>query len=318
MAQRTTYSNGFPKLFASINLLLAENSGSLESVCIKARFSEFTLMRNLKLPPHLRQLSLCYYYKGEGDRRLLTQENIDSLTASGAFRSLELHENINPQETADYSYISGFTRLTHLSVQITPANCDSVTSAVGRLHRLRALALCAPEHEKDCVRNWDQVLGEIASVRPELEHLEVGFYVQQTSISPDTLLRFERLVSFKLSGFSLPGYTSSLAPPVHSGWQWLEALAEMGRLEHVVICKERISIDLMCRIISNCVVSYVEKECRYFFWKCGILETALLRTQVDGVHGRRVQETCRGREYCPLSYCRRERRRQKRPAAAKA
>lgn len=185
--------------------------------------------------------------------RLLSQANIDSLTAGGGLCSLTLQENIPIGENYSLNFVDAFTVLTHLSVQATSTNVTSLIDALRRLSKLRALELSAPKLDASRIIDWTKVLGAIASCRPELEHLAIDLLLQPRLISADPLLRFTRLVSFKVSGSYLETTPSISALK----WQWLEELTSKGRLEHLVVDmkEEQTPLDMLCRVIRHGAVS---------------------------------------------------------------
>lgn len=91
------------------------------------------------------------------------------------------------------------------------------------------------------------MLEAIANQQPELEHLAIDPCIKPSPFSIEALLRMERLVSVEVYLHWNLGLKWSNG--------WIEALAEKGRLEHLVVDGFYTQVDAVLGVISKCRVS---------------------------------------------------------------
>lgn len=155
-------------------------------------------------------------------------------------RSFQLHQYPIPPATHDY--LTVFTNLAYLCIQLTPENLASFSSALGRLPQVRALELKAPFNVVEHTF-WGEAVRSIAANRPELQHLALDWWLL-AGVNNALLLQLERLVSVKVR-----------AVDKNMDWSWL--VANNGQLEHVVVdtpSKAAETFETMCRTIEKCSV----------------------------------------------------------------
>lgn len=244
--QQLEYSVG-AELYGAINRLLMRCRYTLKALRLEAPGDEISLANSLELPPGLRVFSLG---QTQTNTAPLSDVTIQRLT-EGELCSLRLWKfSIIPEPTRSFGYLHAFTRLTHLNIQLAPGNVGSLTAALEHLPLLRAVELDA-EHE-NTFPHINTVVEALGSSCRNLEHLRLFRWLSPKtmgSIPAMLFSRLDRLVSLELRNVGMDSTSWS--------WDWLEELAERGRLEHLVIATKDgpyMPIELICRVIGKCKV----------------------------------------------------------------
>lgn len=232
------------KHLPDINRLLT-GCDSLESLCIDTCGSFGSVLINgLELPRQLREFSIrqdctllhCLQAMSLPDAWLMDK------SLAGQLRSLQFHWPLPP---LTHDYLNPLTGLTHLSVQLSRSNVDSLMDALAQLPHLRALELSGAEYVGRNMfvqsnKLWDEALKRIAECRPELEHLALRLPSYEL-LGIHSLLQFNRLVSIEVRS-------------CRYDCRWLEVLAERGQLEYVVLEMPRLPIGVVYKVLRRCEV----------------------------------------------------------------
>lgn len=236
-----------------ISALLADGEMRVVSLGVDEDFN--TLCR-IDLPPQLRVLSLSSHCDASSSLDEPAETKLAML--AGCLRSLT-YSHISK---SGYAHLAAFTQLVHLNISLTDGIFESFITALPSLTQLRAVEL---DGHRDLfgagvvpigAKDWNAMLGTLSTSLPALEHLSMGAVCHLDTEQLETaLLRLERLVSLDL-------HTKDhlLLSPAIVDWRWLEALAEKGLLESLIVSgtTEHASVPsgVMCRVIEKCNVSF--------------------------------------------------------------
>lgn len=149
-----------------------------------------------------------------------------------------------------------FTQLTHLNISLS-AVASNIASTLASLAHLKAIEL---DGHNNKIINWDRVVMEIATNRPELEHLsltavDLPLICKECKGCANPLLHLNHLISLQLSSTTTTLYCYELET---LSWHRLTDLAKRGKLEYLVVSSKSevlnpvvMPIELCCLIIGR-------------------------------------------------------------------
>lgn len=235
------------------NRLLAV-TGQLESLRIQTSNWKAWDCNQLRLPASLRSLTVAYAWPGYGPAYYYHsgRPNPSMLDNTAVGINGEVHAGLRALhlDTRDASLanLSAFVSLVYLGVRLDGDAdvSDELLRALGCMPQLKVLVIGgSPVPAK--------VIAALPEKCPQLEHLTLHA-CRPNALAP--LAQMEELISLsvRLGGVEIE---DERGEPVRewSDWDWLEAIAKKGQLEHVHVEGVDLGVNVGCGIIVQNPVS---------------------------------------------------------------